>query len=83
VERDPSGPGADGKHPIREWAVLTRDQEALTRHDALAAVLLTLDEGVSVADAMSAVLRALGTATVSAIWYDRPERLIERILARA
>ena len=81
------GAGSDrpvpyGRYPIREWAILGRDEdETVTAHAALAAVMPMVDGDVNRSAAMGAILHTLSRTRVTRIRHDSGARLFERLVA--
>jgi hypothetical protein len=75
-------PGPYGRYPIREWAILGRDEdETVTAHAALAAVMPMVDGEVNHSAAMEAILHTLSRTRVTRVRHDPPARLFERLVA--
>ena len=75
-------PGPYGRYPIREWAILGRDEdETVTAHAALAAVMPMVDGEVNHSAAMGAILHTLSRTRVTRIRHDSGARLFDRLVA--
>lgn len=75
-------PGPYGRYPIREWAILGRDDdETVTAQAALAAVMPMVDGHVNGSAAMEAMLLTLSGTRVTRVRHDSPARLFDRLVA--
>lgn len=75
-------PGRYGRYPIREWAILGRDEdETVTAHAALAAVMPMVDGDVDHSAAMEAILHIMSRTRVTWIRHDSGARLFDRLVA--
>jgi hypothetical protein len=71
-----------GRYPIREWAILGRDEsETVTAHAALAAVMPMVDGDVDHSAAMEAILHIMSRTRVTWIRHDSGARLFDRLVA--
>ena len=74
-------PGPFGRYPIREWAILGRDDdEAVTAPAALAAIMPMVDGDVNGSAAMEALLHALSRTSVTRIQHESGARLFDRLV---
>ena len=75
-------PGPYGRYPIREWAILGRDDdETLTTHAALAAVMPMVDGDVDHPAPMKAILHTMSRTSVTRIQHESGARLFDRLVA--
>jgi hypothetical protein len=81
------GAGSDrpvpyGRYPIREWAILGRgEDETVTAHAALAAVMPMVGGDANHSAAMEAILHTLSRTRVTRVRHDSRVRLFERLVA--
>lgn len=81
---DARSPGLarDGRYPIREWAILGRDDdEAVSPQVALAAVMPMVDRDMNGPDVLAGMLRTLSGTRRTRIEHVPPARLMERLVA--
>lgn len=70
------------RYPIREWAILRREGDRPpTVHESLSAVMPMFDGDERVPGALEGMMRALSGTKLTPIWYQRPGKMMERLVA--